>query len=212
MTVGVSTTAVIGLMGAYGKAANSPSIVPATEVTETTLAPGAVRVEPQTPTIQVAADSSVVVVVVDEFGRPIDLKSMASVSELAAFLQQAEPIVPVWTTAIAEPATATAIASLPTSPSSVSGGTASTTAVAPPQIADQSQSAAPTVATQATQSTVAPVATPATTTSPAPAAVAAPETTTAPAPAPAPTVPVAQPAPIELSLPAPAPTGNSGGS
>lgn len=192
-TVGLSTTAVLGLMTAYGRAeqaaantAPEPSITGASSVAAP--APG---------TIRVAADAEAVVLVVDTAGRPVDLVHLPSVADLQAFLDRATPIIPP-STVVAQVASAP-VAGDPPSEQSPPASTSATPPMAAPAVSQP-----------------APVVTPPPTPEPAdaaptPAAHPAP-VASQPVGAPDTTVPAAQPAPVDLAIPLPAPAGNTAGS
>lgn len=208
-TVGLSTTAVLGLMAGYGAidAAAAEPVDPVGQATDDTARP-----EVGPGTIRVAADAEAIVLVVDADGRPIDLVHLPTVTDLKTFLENATPIIP-------SPAVTIAAQEV-TSPA---------TADAPTSAVLASPSAAPAPSTGANdETTTAPTPTPA----PAPAAVVTPEPAPSPTPEPAPapvstpapvptavpapetSAPIAQPAPVELAipLPTPAPSGNTAGS
>ena len=211
ITVGASSTAVLGLMTAIGIAeqpVGAATPAPETIANET--------VSPPAPgTLRVPADATVIMVTVDETGLPIDLRQMSSVAELQAFLATAQPIVQATTT-------------LPPATPDVTPENTATGDVSTPVVANETTPSAPAATTPSVAATTAapstapattapaPVAEPATTTPPATTPTSTvPATTAAPAPtAPPTTVPVATPAPIEITLPAPTPParGNTGGS
>ena len=92
VTVGASTTAVVGLMGAFTGIAESADTTP----TQNDL------VDPSadwsstaggTGSIAVEADSAVVVVVVDSNGLPVELQTIDSAQHLSALLSSGQPII-----------------------------------------------------------------------------------------------------------------------
>ncbi len=207
VTVGASTSAVIGLMGAFtGLAANTESGTDQGEAIDPSV--GWTAAADGSQSIAVEADAAVVMVVVDSGGRPVELRSIESAQHLAVLLGSGQPIIdPVVGSATQSFETA-ANPTLPaTTPQTAQSAVTDATQV-PQQATGQTVQQTPTPsASTAPQTTAAPQPSPETTPAPAP------ETSPAPAPAPETTVPVAQPAPIELKLPTPAPTqGNSGGS
>jgi hypothetical protein len=206
VTVGASTTAVVGLIGAFTGIAATEDATP----THNNL------VEPSADwsatadgsgSIAVAADSAVVVVVVDSNGRPVELQSIDSAQHLAALLSSGQPIIePKWLAPLNEAGVSTSastnapLASAVTSPAPQSVQTAMTSSAGTSVETQPSESQ-----TQVPAQTATPQLTPGTTVAPAPQ--------TPVAPAPETTVPIAQPAPVQLKLPTPAPSqGNSGGS
>ncbi|MDB0005725.1 hypothetical protein N9E02_00635 [Ilumatobacteraceae bacterium] len=219
ITVGASSTAVLGLMTAIGIAeqpvgATLEPVIPVGTAASLSddIAPG---------TIRVAADAAVVMVVVDQAGRPVDLRQMSSVAELQEFLATAEPIIAPATTQVGGgtaglDTTASAAPALNIADST----TDSSSAVTPtPTIAANAPTGTP--SQSATEPTTAPVApAPVATSTPAPTPVvtsapsAAPPATPAPTVAPTTSVPAAQPVPIEIALPSPTPPpqGNTSGS
>lgn len=201
VTVGASTSAVIGLMGAFtGLAANTESGTDQGEAIDPSV--GWAAAADGSQSIAVEADAAVVMVVVDSAGRPVELRSIESAQHLAVLLGSGQPLIdPVVDSATQSFETA-ANPTLPAATLRTAQSTATDATQAPQQATGQTVQETP---------TPSPSTAPQTTAAPQPAS----ETTPAPAPAPAPetTVPVAQPAPIELKLPTPAPTqGNSGGS
>lgn len=204
VTVGASTTAVIGLMGAFsGLAANAENS------SGQNAASNPPANSPSTAdgsqSIAVEADAAVVMVVVDNNGRPVGLRSIDSAEQLAVILASGQPLidpVAVSTTPMPEPtSSASSIAQVQ---SAVTQATQTTQVTANPASSQQTptESSLASGAAQAT-STPPPSTAPETT-------VAAPST---PAPSPETTVPLAQPAPVELKLPTPTPSqGNSSGS
>lgn len=210
ITVGASSTAVLGLMTAIGIAeqpagATAPETAPAVDQLQALPSPG---------TIRVPADSSVVMVVVDETGRPVDLRQMNSVAELQAFLATAEPIVAVTTPQLPDSTAVSTPVESPPQPTTVVGATdvGSSAPTSEPQ-------SAPVIEVPAQATTTAAPTTPNTTAAPTPATTAppvtTPVTTAPPATTPPTTVPVATPAPIVVTLPSPTPPparGNTGGS
>jgi len=213
VTVGASTSAVMGLMGAFtGLAANTESGTDQGEAIDPSV--GWAAAADGSQSIAVEADAAVVMVVVDSAGRPVELRSIESAQHLAVLLGSGQPIIdPVVDSATQSFETA-ANPTLPATTPQTAQSTVTDATQAPQQATGQTVQQTPTPSpSTAPQTTAAPQPAPApeTTAAPQPAS----ETTPAPAPAPAPetTVPVAQPAPIELKLPTPAPTqGNSGGS
>jgi len=202
VTVGASTTAVVGLMGAFTGIAATPThnnlVEPSADWSATADGSGS---------IAVAADSAVVVVVVDSNGRPVELQSIDSAQHLAALLSSGQPIIePKWLAPLNEAGVSTS--------ASTNAPLASAVASSAPQSVQtaMTSSAGTSVETQPSESqtqvpaqTATPQLTPGTTVAPAPQ--------TPVAPAPETTVPIAQPAPVQLKLPTPAPSqGNSGGS
>ncbi|MEY2974298.1 MAG: hypothetical protein RIR49_718 [Actinomycetota bacterium] len=213
-TVGLSTTAVLGLMAAYGNsegaaASTAPDPVGSSAITPLTAG-----------TIRVAADAEAIVLVVDAQGTPIDLVHMPSVVDLQAFLQQATPIirsahaVPDTNPVVAPTAVPATNPPVPSAASTRPDVTApSPPVVAAPQAVPGSDPATP--GPDASIPVVpAPTSTAPTTSASADTpAVTVPPTPVAPvATAPASPAPVAQPAPVELAIPLPAPTGNTAGS
>lgn len=210
VTVGASTTAVVGLMGAFsGLAANAESspdqgviIDPSVGWTESTNGSQSIAVE---------ADAAVVMVVVDSNGLPVELRSIESAQHVAALLGSGQPIIDptvVPNAQAVEPvAESTASATTPES----AQPTVTEATQGPQQAATPSAQQLPTPSSAAPQSTTAPQ--PASGTNPSPATETTIAPTSTPTPGPATTVPVAEPAPVELKLPMPAPSqGNSGGS
>ena len=208
VTVGASTTAVVGLMGAFtGIAATADTTPTQNDVAN----PGADWSETaaRSGSIAVEADSAVVVVVVDSNGLPVELQSIDSAQHLAALLSSGQPIIePKWQA----PHNETGV-EVPTSTGVALPSTAAAPAPQPIQTATSS-SAGTIVETQSSElPTQVPAPTAAPQLTPEPTVAPAPQTTAVPAPVPATTVPVAQPAPVQLKLPTPAPSqGNSGGS
>ncbi len=213
VTVGASTSAVIGLMGAFtGLAANTDNSTDQGEAIDPSV--GWTAAADGSQSIAVEADAAVVMVVVDSAGRPVELRSIESAQHLAVLLGSGQPLIdPVVDSATQSFETA-ANPTLPAATLQTAQSTVTDATQAPQLATGQTVQETPTPSpSTAPQTTAAPQ--PASETTPAPAPQPAPETTPAPTPAPAPetTVPVAKPAPIELKLPTPAPTqGNSGGS
>ena len=213
VTVGASTTAVVGLMGAFGGlAASAETNAESSATVDPSVGWSATSENSQS--IAVNADAPVVMVVVNSNGMPIELRSIESAQHLAAMLRSGQPIIePVVT-----PSSQVRIAI--ESPGNLSAVTepiqlAATEATQSPMQTDTP--ATPSTPAAAPTSSTAPRNT--TTLQPSPPSTPAPtpETTVGqtplPAQAPETTVPVAQPAPVELKLPTPAPSqGNSGGS
>lgn len=181
-TVGLSTTAVLGIMTAYGRAEQAA----ADTTPETSIAGASSVAAPAPGTIRVAADAEAVVLVVDTTGRPVDLVHLPSVADLQAFLDRATLIIPPSTDAAQ-------VTSAPATPSSVTPPMAAPVVTPPAPVvtssaAPASADAAPTAPVQPTPTITPPIAVPDA------------------------TVPTAQPAPVELAIPLPAPTGNTAGS
>lgn len=230
ITIGASSTAALGLMTAIGIAEQH---VGASIESAPASPPDQASVSQAPGTVRVSADASVVMVVVDDTGRPIDLRQMSSVSELQQFLATAQPIVDLSSftesapqamsdssTITTPPAAETATQPGAIAPTVASGEPRPTPATDAPVEATQPASPTPTDTTPApaaspvveTTQTIPAPPEPATTAPPAtvPAATSPPATTT-----PTTTVPVAQPAPIVITLPSPTPPpaqGNTGGS